>query len=362
MSETPQPAAYPARPSASVVINNHNYERFLVEAIDSALAQTYPDTEVVVVDDGSSDRSPAIIRSYGRRIRSVLKPNGGQGSAINAGFAAASGDVIIFLDADDAMHPHAVASVLEAWREGTSMLHFRMDVVDAAGRALGEHPPAWQPLARGDVRDELLRTGGFATTVTSGLAFPRTTLERTLPMPEAPFRLAADGYLVRSAGMLGPVQAIDQRLSRYRRHGANDSALSASAPDPAAFFRKKISYVLHEHDTVRVLAELHGLHVAPNMGDNDVDYLGYRLYSRVLDPAGHPLPGDHRGALLWRYLTRRVQQDGPRRQLLADLVTAFGVSVLPPAARGELVRWRLAPGARPDWLQQLVVVLSGIVS
>src|SRR5262245_61790443 len=111
--ETPQPDVHRARPSASVVTNNHNYERFPVESIDSALGQSHRDTEVVVVDDGSSDRSPEIIRSYGSRIRHVLKPNGGQGSALNAGFAAARGDVIIFLDADDALHPHAVATVLE---------------------------------------------------------------------------------------------------------------------------------------------------------------------------------------------------------------------------------------------------------
>jgi hypothetical protein len=113
---------------------------------------------------------------------------------------------------------------------------------------------------------------------------------------------------------------------------------------------------------VRALADQHGLRVAPNMGDNDVDYLGYRLFSRVLAPAAHPLPNDHRGALLWRYLTRRVQQDGPRKQLIADVVTALGVSVLPGAARSELVRWRLAPRARPEWLQQLAVMLAGVVA
>ena len=341
-----------------MVINNHNYERFLVESIESALGQSYRDTEVVVVDDGSSDGSPAIIKSYGRRIRPVLKQNGGQGSALNAGFAAASGDVIIFLDADDALHPHAVATVLQAWREGTAMLQFRMDVVDEAGRALGQHPPPWQQLAQGDVRAELLRTGGFATTVTSGLAFPRETLERTLPMPEAPFRLAADGYLVRSAAMLGPVQALDQRLSRYRRHGTNDSALSASAKDPAAFFRKKISYVQHEHATVRALADLQGLEAASELGDRDVDYLGYRLFSSALAPDAHPLPDDRHGELLLRYLAVRLRQRGPKRHLFADVATALGVSFLPPSARTELVRWRLAPGARPEWLRRLAGALS----
>ena len=67
--------------SVTIAICNYNYERFLAEAIDSALAQDYPHTSVLVVDDGSTDRSREIILSYGSRIRSVLKENGGQVSA-----------------------------------------------------------------------------------------------------------------------------------------------------------------------------------------------------------------------------------------------------------------------------------------
>src|SRR5437762_9779476 len=86
---------------ASIIIDNYNYGRFLRDAIDSALAQTYPHAEVIVVDDGSTDNSREVIASYGDRIKPILKENGGQGSAFNAGFAASSGDVILFLDADD---------------------------------------------------------------------------------------------------------------------------------------------------------------------------------------------------------------------------------------------------------------------
>ena len=71
----------------TVLINNHNYARYLREATDSALEQTYPRTEVVVVDDGSTDESTEVIRSYGDRIVPVFKSNGGQASAFNAGFA-----------------------------------------------------------------------------------------------------------------------------------------------------------------------------------------------------------------------------------------------------------------------------------
>src|SRR5215469_16521569 len=96
-------------PRASIVVTNYNYGRFVARCIDSALAQSYPDTEVVVVDDASRDHSREIIRSYGKRVVPILlERNGGQGAAFNAGFRACRGDVVLFLDADDWLYPHAV--------------------------------------------------------------------------------------------------------------------------------------------------------------------------------------------------------------------------------------------------------------
>lgn len=85
----------------SIVINNYNYDRFLAQVIDGALGQIHSNIEVVVVDDGSTDNSRDVIARYGDRIVSVLKTNGGQASALNAGFAASKGEIICLLDADD---------------------------------------------------------------------------------------------------------------------------------------------------------------------------------------------------------------------------------------------------------------------
>src|SRR4051812_16040279 len=95
-------------PWASIIINNYNYGHFLRDAIDSALAQTYPCTEVIVVDDGSTDDSREVIAGYGQRVTAVFKENGGQASAFNAGFAASRGEVVVFLDADDTLLPNAM--------------------------------------------------------------------------------------------------------------------------------------------------------------------------------------------------------------------------------------------------------------
>src|SRR6266446_10892486 len=93
---------------ASVIVNNYNYARFLREAIDSALDQTYRNTEVIVVDDGSTDGSREIIASYGDRIIPVLKENGGQNSALNAGFLLSRGNVMLVLDSDGVVFSTAV--------------------------------------------------------------------------------------------------------------------------------------------------------------------------------------------------------------------------------------------------------------
>ena len=78
----------------SIIVNNYNYGRFLGEAIDSALGQTYPRLEVIVVDDGSTDNSRDVISSYAGQLTALLKCNGGQASAFNAGFAASRGEVV----------------------------------------------------------------------------------------------------------------------------------------------------------------------------------------------------------------------------------------------------------------------------
>ena len=73
------------QPLVSIIINNYNYDRFLPEAINSAINQTYPHTEIIVVDDGSTDNSRDIISGYGQRIIPIFQPNGKQAAAFNSG-------------------------------------------------------------------------------------------------------------------------------------------------------------------------------------------------------------------------------------------------------------------------------------
>ena len=96
-------------PLVSIVIVNYNYARFLPAAIDSALNQTHPRVEVIVIDDGSADDSPQIIHRYGTGISFLLKQNEGADAGRNDGFAMSAGDIVCFLDADDTLRSSAIA-------------------------------------------------------------------------------------------------------------------------------------------------------------------------------------------------------------------------------------------------------------
>ena len=84
------------RPLVSILINNFNYCKYLSDAIDSALSQTYAPTEVIVVDDGSIDQSREVIARYHSKIAAVLKENGGRASAFNAAVSGSKGDILCF--------------------------------------------------------------------------------------------------------------------------------------------------------------------------------------------------------------------------------------------------------------------------
>jgi glycosyltransferase involved in cell wall biosynthesis len=210
--------------TCSVVVTNYNYGRFLRDAVDSALAQTWPKTEVVVVDDGSTDDSRSVIDGYGDRVTAVFKGNGGQASAFNAGASAAVGDVVVFLDADDVLHEDAVETAMEAFTDGVVKVHWPLQRVNADGARLGGLVPS-APLPAGDLSAAVLAGGPTSSlsAPTSGNAWRRAFLERVLPVPEGVdyYRACADEYLYTLAPMFGTVAAIERPLGCYRLHGSN---------------------------------------------------------------------------------------------------------------------------------------------
>src|SRR6202521_2465444 len=105
-----------SKPCVSVLIDTYNHERFIEQAITSVLDQdmSMADVEIVVVDDGSTDRTPEIVRKFEPRVRLLRKPNGGQASAFNTGIPECHGEIIAFLDGDDWWAPGKLRRVLAA--------------------------------------------------------------------------------------------------------------------------------------------------------------------------------------------------------------------------------------------------------
>jgi glycosyltransferase involved in cell wall biosynthesis len=107
--------ALPDQPSVAVVVTSYNYEEFIGFALDSVLRQQYPLLDIVVADDGSTDRTVEVVRQYESRdprVRLLSGPNLGQPGNTSKGVAATSAEIICFLDADDEFLPGKVESVV----------------------------------------------------------------------------------------------------------------------------------------------------------------------------------------------------------------------------------------------------------
>jgi glycosyltransferase involved in cell wall biosynthesis len=208
----------------SIIISSYNYGRFVGEAIESALAQTYSPIEIIVVDDGSADESRSVIRRYSDRVWTIFKNNGGQASALNAGFAASRGDLVVFLDSDDTLLPGAIARAVPLLDAGVSKVHWPLWEVGERGARSGEVMPR-DALSEGDLRPALLRAGadGYTWPPTSGNAWSRQFLERVLPMPEEEYRTCPDYYLATLAPLFGTVRRITDPQGTWRNHGGNQS-------------------------------------------------------------------------------------------------------------------------------------------
>ncbi len=213
------------RPKFSVVISNYNYAEFLEISIASVLAQTYTDYELIIVDDGSTDDSEAILQRYESQATIVRKEHGGETSGRNEGFRHATGEIIAFLDADDYWKPDALAKVARAWDPSFGKLQFPLQIVDSEGKPTGGRMPR-MALTEGRVDHLLLGTGRYITCPTSGNFYSRTFLESVFPVPVEEWPQSMDSYAATYAGFYGPIGAIHEELGCYRVHKNNMTNIS----------------------------------------------------------------------------------------------------------------------------------------
>jgi glycosyltransferase involved in cell wall biosynthesis len=215
------------KPLVTVLINNYNYASFLGQAIESAIQQTYSPIEVVVVDDGSTDDSRAVIARYGPAVVPVLKENGGQASAFNVGIAASKGDILCFLDADDFYYPEKVHAVVDlfATLEFSSrliLIHHPLDVHydDPAQSGLKRKGPTHECPLNLYAYAQKYRHVPYPASPTSGVSINRPLANRIFPLPEAA-AISADDFVVKAAALIGEIHALNRALGGYRVHGRN---------------------------------------------------------------------------------------------------------------------------------------------
>ena len=224
------------QPRISVIVDTYNHERYIAQAIGSVIAQVadfQPDEiEVVVVDDGSADRTPAILASYEPQLRVIRKTNGGQASAFNAAIAATSGEIVAFLDGDDWWSAGKLRAVMRAFEENTGVAavgHGFYEVHDDAQPSEMFVPDRTRVLDLSTVEAARVADLGRTLLGTSRLAVRRRVLERLGTIPEELTFCADTPILTLALGMGGTV-VLDQPLCYYRIHGSSLFALRERDP------------------------------------------------------------------------------------------------------------------------------------
>lgn len=204
----------------SIIIPTYNRRQFVADAIESCLAQTYRNCEIIVVDDGSSDGTGRYLQErFGRGIHFIYQDNQGPGIARNRGIAAARGEFIHFLDADDQLHERKIEICLETFRQhpAVSVIYSHYQQVASDGATAVETGPFEQ--YSDDVFCELLRQTGCRILTSSSMM--RSAALRAVGgfADDVAFRSAEDWDLFLRLAMRYRFHGINERLVYRRVHG-----------------------------------------------------------------------------------------------------------------------------------------------
>jgi glycosyltransferase involved in cell wall biosynthesis len=230
-----------AKPFVSVLIDTYNHERFIEQAIVSVLEQDFPESEreIIVVDDGSTDRTPDTVKKFEPRVRLLRKENGGQASAFNAGIPECKGEIVAFLDGDDWWTPRKLDTVvrtLQAEPKIGAVGHAIYETdEEGSTRATIQPDRCYRCFLRDVIEaNEFLSLRSFLGT--SRFTARRAVLERTLPLPED-LTIQADEFLFTATAAIGGALVLAEPLTFYRMHSGN--LYQFEHADPARMRRKQ---------------------------------------------------------------------------------------------------------------------------
>lgn len=207
------------KPLVSAIIPNYNYARYVGEAVESALGQTYPNIEVIVVDDGSTDNSLEVLEKYRDRIKIIEQKNSGVCVARNRGVAESKGEYVAFLDADDVWLPEKIELQIDVFENDSTVSFSNTGAITIGtdGTQIGELSPGMT----GRVTEGLLLFEQSVMVAPASTGFIRKETFLALNGFDARLSTAADWDFCFRASLLGPFGFVDAPVVKYRLHGNN---------------------------------------------------------------------------------------------------------------------------------------------
>ena len=313
----------------TIIVLNYNYARFLDQAIESALRQTYPAFEVVVVDNGSTDNSLDVIRRYGDRVRLVCNAtNIGQGQGYNLGFEAARGEWIIWLDADDLLDADAIASCMVLAGPGVSKVQFPLRRVNANAVPIGGVVPFVRH--HGDVLPIIRRFGHYAGPPGSGNLYRRSAVAPYFPVAPQDWPICTDTVPFVTAPFHGLVADVGRPLGSYRLHSKSSPDAPGYSGNVSISMANEVRLNTGSRDkTLALLRTRSGIEVnGPFL--TLPTHVRHRIISWRLAPDAHPFPEDC-ATNLWRLMSDSLREcpGYSAMERLMMRVWAAGVVFLP---------------------------------
>ncbi|MFC1620026.1 glycosyltransferase family 2 protein [Candidatus Neomarinimicrobiota bacterium] len=315
-----------AKPLVSVLIANHNYGRYLADALHSIQTQTYRTFEIIICDDGSTDSSAEIYKKRSttdQRIQIINKERGGQGSALTQVFDVSRGDIICFLDADDIFLPQKLEIIVDAFLahpQAGVCTHF-VQPVSEVRKTLGTRFP--RSLDSGWLAAQSLTNGGSVCyPPTSGLSIRREVGEYLFPISEEFFR-ACDAYITGVSIFITQFVAVPKILSYYRWHGKNISG-------GQAYSRKILAEMVTIHEAIyreqkKILKRRFGVALADHLKLDDKEiYLRTLIWLHIFSGKGR----GHIDGIRLKEIKNRLPKTFTNQMLFALLHLPSAVPIL----------------------------------
>lgn len=212
-------------PQISVLIDTYNHERFIEEALVSVLEQDFPrsEMEILVVDDGSTDATPQIVRKFEPHVQLLRKANGGQASAFNAGIPEAKGEIVAFLDGDDWWSKDKLRTVSDYFCAKAHIGvvgHGIYEFDSTAKTAIATFPREGREIRFDSGAEAMFFRQMMCFFGTSRVSIRRSVLRRVLPIPES-LVIEADEFMSTMSAAYSTAGLIEQPLTFYRLHDDN---------------------------------------------------------------------------------------------------------------------------------------------